>query len=176
MTVTWRKRRDLNPRTLAGRSLSSSAFARSRAFRDALTCGFRDGCNLWGAAVRRRTETQTETWWRLNGLEAVVEISGLAISETCLRPGQDDLPQVVAAPAERVSPREHHDTQRAARQHLDPAARAVSSSCRRSSHGTRLERFRTTTGTTSVGVDNLNGVFPLVRVGGAEGLRTPDPF
>ena len=66
MTVTWRKRRDLNPRTLASRSLSSSAFARSGASRDALTCGFRDGCNLRGAAVRRRTETQTETWWLLH--------------------------------------------------------------------------------------------------------------
>ena len=62
-----RKRRDSNPRSLAGRSLSSSAFARSGTFRDALTCGFRDGCNLWGAAVHRRTETQTETWWLLNG-------------------------------------------------------------------------------------------------------------
>ncbi len=31
-------------------------------------------------------------------------------------------------------------------------------------------------GPTTVGVNNFNGVFPLVRLGGAEGIRTPDPL
>ena len=56
MTVTWRKRRDLNPRTLAGRSLSSSALPRSGLSADALTCGFSDRSNIrkWSNAPELR--------------------------------------------------------------------------------------------------------------------------
>ena len=61
MTVTWRKWRDLNPRTLAGRSLSSGAGARSVGFTPVLTCENSNASNSGSGPERTRTETTTET-------------------------------------------------------------------------------------------------------------------